>query len=192
MAAVVLELKAFAIGQLAALAAQLAAQPAVPDPAAGPLAGSLAASLGAQATAVAATRVALQRAWAGAAAVGEGAVVPVLRSAEARLRGSQAVPWPARPAPPQPTPQRDPGGLPAGGGAVPACRADDPHDATPANARPTRRYRSTPERSARAPRKRYACSRYTPARSPLPPWKRSPDPGIHRGPRKRSAAGTPE
>jgi len=76
MAAVVLELKAFVVGQLATLAARLAGlEHAEPR----------AAAIAAQAAAVAATGAALRQAWANATGVVENGVVPVLRAAEARL-----------------------------------------------------------------------------------------------------------
>ena len=75
MAAVVLELKAFVVAQLAALAARLAGQGGTHP----------GAALAAQAAAVAATGAALRRAWASATGVIENGVVPVLRAAEARL-----------------------------------------------------------------------------------------------------------
>jgi hypothetical protein len=75
MAAVVLELKAFVVGQLAVLAARLAGQDGMHP----------AAALAEQAAAVAATRAALRRARASAIAVIENGVVPVLQAAESRL-----------------------------------------------------------------------------------------------------------
>ncbi len=121
MAAVVLELKVFAVGRLAALAARLAApagspatgsppagspaagspigesltagSPAAGSPAAGsPIGGSLAAELVDQAAATAATRAALRRATADATAVVDGSLAPVLRTAEQRLHAALARP----------------------------------------------------------------------------------------------------
>ncbi len=121
MAAVVLELKVFAVGRLAALAARLAApagspatgsppagspaagspigesltagSPAAGSPAAGsPIGGSLAAELVDLAAATAATRAALRRATADATAVVDGSLAPVLRTAEQRLHAALARP----------------------------------------------------------------------------------------------------
>jgi hypothetical protein len=74
MAAVVLELKVFAVGQLAALAARLA----VPT-------GHPGAALADQAAAATTTLAALRRARAAAEAVVDDSLVPVLRAAERRL-----------------------------------------------------------------------------------------------------------
>jgi len=101
MAAVVLELKVFAVGRLAALAARLAApagspatgSPPAGSPAAGsPIGGSLAAELVDLAAATAATRAALRRATADATAVVDGSLAPVLRTAEQRLHAALARP----------------------------------------------------------------------------------------------------
>jgi hypothetical protein len=106
MAAVVLELKVFAVGRLAALAAAMAAHPAhlaaappgavataAPDAGAGTgtdagVSAQASAALAAQAAAAIATRAALRRAQASAAAVVDNSVVPVLHAAERRLRGA--------------------------------------------------------------------------------------------------------